>query len=143
MVNNDALALIKGFEGRKLEAYKCPAGRWTIGYGHTGPDVHAGLKITEADATALLTRDLKNAEAYVKANFHTSILNANQYGALVSLVFNVGSLGEGIISRLNKADFKGATATWLQYCNVNGKPSQGLKRRREAEVALFNTPVKP
>ena len=142
MINEASLALIKEFEGLRLEAYKCPAGRWTIGYGHTGPDVHAGMRITEARAEALLTKDLMTSEAYVKRVVSTA-LNANQFGALVSLAFNVGSFGDELRAALNAYNLAQATKVWARYCNVNGQPSRGLKLRRAAEIALFNVPVKP
>ena len=53
-INENGLALIKRFEGMKLASYQCPAGKWTIGYGHTGPDVQPGQTITAAQAEYLL-----------------------------------------------------------------------------------------
>jgi lysozyme len=141
VINPASLKLIKEFEGFRPKPYRCPAGVLTIGYGHTGPDVKPGMLLTEKRGEELLVADIKEAEAYIKAKVFAK-LNDNQYGALVSLVFNVGSLGDGILVALNTQNFTKATETWLRYCNVNGKPNDGLKRRREAEVALFNTTVK-
>jgi len=141
VINNASLALIKEFEGLRLTSYLCPAGKWTIGYGHTGPDVTAQMTITKSHAEELLTKDLKSAEDYVKRVIGVT-LNANQFGALVSLAFNVGVFGQGLRLALNEKNFGETTKIWLNYCNVNGKPSDGLKRRRSEEVILFNTAVK-
>ena len=76
--------LIKQFEGLRLEAYRCPAGIWTIGYGHTA-GVSEGMKITEVEAERLLLEDLKPVLAVLPSG-----LNANRRAALASFVFNVG-----------------------------------------------------
>lgn len=85
-----AMDFIEAWEGCRLQAYKCPAGIWTIGVGHTGPDVHEGDEITYAQSRELLRKDI---EAVVKAlapfvNVHVT---EGQYVALVSLAFNVGA----------------------------------------------------
>lgn len=85
-----AMDFIEAWEGDRLQAYKCLAGIWTIGVGHTGPDVHEGDEITYAQSRELLRKDI---EAVVKAlapfvNVHVT---EGQYVALVSLAFNVGA----------------------------------------------------
>ena len=79
------LAMTKQLEGLQLTAYQDQAGRWTIGYGHAGPDVHAGLTITQAQAEQLLESDLAAAVASVNRAV-TSGINQNQFDALVELV---------------------------------------------------------
>ena len=130
------LALIKSFEGCKLEAYKCPAGVWTIGYGHTA-GVKKGMKITQAQADSFLKSDVEKYETYV--NNKNLNLNQNQFDALVSFTYNCGA---GNLSTLVKgrtlAEISNAL---LLYNKASGKVLAGLKRRREAERALFITPV--
>ena len=69
-LSTPGLELIKKFEGMRLRAYVCPAGVWTIGYGHTGSDVRDGLKITEEEAEALLRKDVGTYESAV-SNYTT------------------------------------------------------------------------
>lgn len=143
--------LIKRFEGCELEAYRDIAGIWTIGYGHTGPDVVQGLVWTHEKAAAVLVADLGAREAQLG---HWSFLwdvhfNENEFSALVSFIFNVGFDA-----------FKGSTAarwlregkprervaealTWWNKATVNGvlREVTGLTRRRRAEAGLFLRPV--
>lgn len=140
-INETGIALIKRFEGCRLTAYKCSAGVWTIGYGHTS-GVHSGQAITQAQADALLRQDLEKFERYVNSTAYVPItaqLNENQFAALVSFAFNCG---QGNLKRLC-AD-RNATqiaAAMSQYCKAAGRKLPGLVQRRAAEVALFNTPV--
>lgn len=87
-INEKGLALVKEFEGCKLEAYLCPANVWTIGYGHT-LSAAPGMLIDETKTEALLREDLQNAEEAVDQLVEVPI-NDNQFSALVSFVFNVG-----------------------------------------------------
>ena len=135
-VIQEAIDLIKRFEGFSATAYVCPAGKLTIGYGHTGPDVKKGMVITAKKAEELLRKDLEKAEAYVNA-WITPRLNPYQYGALVSLVYNVGSLGTTIRGHLNKGQFERAADDFLTYCHIGTVVSEGLRRRRVAESTLF------
>ena len=135
------IALIKRFEGCRLTAYKCSAGVWTIGYGHTS-GVHSGQVITQAQADALLRQDLEKFERYVNSTAYVPItaqLNDNQFAALGSFAFNCG---QGNLKRLcagrNTAQI---AAAMPQYCKAAGRKLPGLVQRRAAEVALFNTPV--
>ena len=88
-LSTPGLELIKKFEGMRLRAYVCPSGVWTIGYGHTGPDVVEGSKITEEEAEMLLRKDVSSYESAVN-NYTTVKLNQNEYDALVSFTYNVG-----------------------------------------------------
>lgn len=133
--------LIKSFEGLELEAYLCPAGIWTIGYGHTG-DVEKGEKITKEKADELLDIDLSVFRKGVR-NLVKVPLNKNQFGALVSFAYNVG-LGNlkssTLLRMLNAGDYNGAADQLLRWNKSNGKVLRGLARRREAERAVFLTP---
>lgn len=135
------IALIKRFEGCRLTAYKCSAGVWTIGYGHTS-GVHSGQVITQAQADALLRQDLEKFERYVNSTAYVPItaqLNENQFAALVSFAFNCG---QGNLKRLCAGrNTVQIAAAMPQYCKAAGRKLPGLVQRRAAEVALFNTPV--
>jgi len=146
-ISESGIELLKRFEGLELEAYQDIAGIWTIGYGHTGPDVQPGMKISERDAEELLRRDLKPREQAVSAATKTS-LNQNEFDALVSFVYNVGAnafRGSTALKRLNRGDRVGAAdaLTWWNKATVGGvlREVMGLTRRRAAERALFLTPT--
>ena len=139
------IGLIKQFEGLELEAYQDIAGVWTIGYGHTGPEVGPGLVISEFDAERLLREDLVKREGVV--NLHVSVqINQNEFDALVSFEYNTGGLrGSTALKRLNKGDRIGAAEAlqWWNKVTVNGRLIEvaGLTRRRAAEAALFLAPI--
>ena len=142
-ISQNGLNLIKQFEGCRLVAYQCSAGVWTIGYGHTA-GVKKGMKITQAQAEEFLKQDCEKFEKYVNNPAYvpiTKTLNQNQFDALVSFAFN---LGQGNLKTL----CKGRTAAQIAkaiplYNKAAGKVLAGLKRRRAAEVKLFDTPVAP
>lgn len=125
--------LIKQFESCLLEAYKCPAGVWTIGYGHTA-GVQSGQKITQAQADAFLVEDLAKFEKKVEKYSRYS-WRQNEFDAMVSFAYNVGSIDQltanGTRSRATIAE------KMLLYNKANGKVLNGLIRRREAERKLF------
>lgn len=139
-----AIELIKQFEGLELQAYKCPAGVWTIGYGSTtfeGKSVVEGMSITEEQAQQQLERDLQPAckavDSYVKVP-----LNDNQYCALVDFVYNIGSgnfRSSTLLKKLNKGDYEGASYEFLRWNRSGGRILSGLQRRREADQNLFNS----
>lgn len=140
-IGQAGLALIKQHEGCRLAAYRCAAGVWTIGYGHTA-GVHSGMTITQAQADAYLQQDIAKFEGYVNNPAYVPIteqLNQNQFDALVSFAFN---LGAGNLRKLCKGRIAVQIAQAMtQYCKANGKVLAGLRRRRAAEQALFNKPV--
>jgi lysozyme len=144
-INAAGLALIKSFEGCELTAYPDPGtggDPWTIGYGHTGPDVQPGLTITQARATQLLEQDLQKFEQGVNGMIARS-LTSNQFSALVSFAYNVGlgALQSSTLLRLvNAGDFSGAAAQFGKWVNGGSGPLPGLVRRRAAEAALFLKP---
>lgn len=138
----NAIELIKEFEGFRAKAYKCPAGVWTIGYGFTD-DVEEGDVITKAEALLELRKYVLsiriNIITYVKTK-----LNINQLDALTSFVYNVGLYAfrkSSVLMKINLGDMTGASEVMLKYNKVNGKVLAGLTRRRKAEVKLFLTPV--
>ncbi len=99
------LAHLKQYEGLRLKAYRCSAGKLTIGYGHTGPDVTEGLQITELQALQLLKQDTSDAQAAVN-RLVKKILKPAQFDALVSFAFNAGAgaLAESTLLRLINQD---------------------------------------
>jgi lysozyme len=141
-VSDAGIELIVSFESVRLTAYQDPVGIWTIGAGHTGPDVHKGLTISQQRAMELLRQDLAGAEAEVR-RLVKKPLNQSQWDALVSLVFNAGSAPlTGTLGRLlNAGDYKGAAGQFGLWVNgrVNGKLVRlaGLVRRRAAETRMF------
>jgi lysozyme len=137
--SENGLALTKSFEGLSLKAYQDCAGIWTIGYGHTGPNLIAGMTITEADAEALLRVDLADAVTCVNRAVNVRI-NQNQFDALVDFCFNAGRgnfLQSTLLRKVNVDDFEGAAAQFGLWVHAGGKVVSGLVRRRKAEAATF------
>lgn len=135
--------LIKEFEGCRLTAYKCPAGVWTIGYGHTGTvdgkAIASGMTITAAKATELLKKDLAKFEAAVNS-YVTAPITQNMFDALVSFAYNcgLGALkGSTLLKKLNAKDYDGAAEQFPLWNKAGGKVLKGLVRRRERERQLF------
>ena len=126
--------LITQFEGCRLTAYRCPAGVWTIGYGHT-QGVEQGQTITKAQAARLLAEDLDRYEDRVNKYYDRYRWTQNEFDALVSFAYNVGSIDKltagGTRSRQEIAN------KMLLYNKANGKVLAGLTRRRQAERELF------
>lgn len=139
------IELIKEFEGCRLTAYKCPAGVWTIGYGHTGmvdgKAIASGMTITAAKATELLRKDLATFEAAVNS-YVTAPITQNMFDALVSFAFNCGAgalKGSTLLKKLNAKDYNGAAAEFARWNKAGGKVLAGLTRRRRMESILFLT----
>lgn len=143
-INDKGIALIKRYEGLRLEAYRCPAKILTIGYGHTGADVKEGMVITEPEAEILLKRDLARFETGVDAILGAVPATSDQFSALVSFAFNLGlmALHKSTLMKKHRAgDILGASkqfASWNKS-RVNGQlvPLAGLTARREAERKLY------
>ena len=131
--------LVKKHEGLRLEAYlPTPNDVWTIGYGHTHT-TKQGQKITEAQAEALLRRDITWAEKAVNKSVVVP-LTQNQFDALVSFVFNVGEgafATSTLLRLLNSGDYEGAANQFLRWNRQKGRVLNGLTKRREEERALF------
>lgn len=137
-ISNKGIALIKEFEGCRLEAYKDPAGVLTIGYGHTH-GVQEGMRITQETADEYLRDDCAAAEKNVNgfdAKYHW---NQNQFDALVSFAFNLGSINQ--LTANGTRSIAEISAKIPEYCHAGGKKLNGLVRRRAAEKKLFDTPV--
>jgi lysozyme len=140
VVNHDGLTLIKTFEGLRLKSYLCPAKVWTIGYGHTGPDVRQGQRITEAEAEALLRADLRRFELGVANHTAGVALRDDHFAALVAFAFNVGLrafANSTLLRRVRQRNAGLAAAEFARWNKAGGKVLSGLTRRRAAEAALF------
>lgn len=140
---------IIAFEGMELDAYKCPSGVWTIGVGHTGYIdgrlVQKGMSISEDKAMTVLKEDLKKFEDYLNKQPFASRLNQNQFDALVSFVFNVGTgnfqnstMRKKLCMNAKKEDIAAEFGRWV-YGTANGKKTvlKGLEHRREKEAEMF------
>lgn len=160
-VNRAGLELIRAEEGLRLDSYLCRAGRWTIGWGHTGPEVKRGQVITQLEAERLFALDIQKhsmgLEKFVKV-----ATTPNQWAALVSLAFNFGVQAIGtstLVKLLNAGDVVrydaqrnvvgGAAHQFLRWKYLDDNPDPeirhmvedaGLLRRRHKEMALFLTP---
>jgi lysozyme len=133
------LALTEQFEGLRLSAYQDQVGVWTIGYGHTGPDVTPELTITQAQAEQLLQNDVASACGCVNNNV-TVELTQDEFNALVDFVFNLGAgafEGSTLLRDLNAGNFTGAAAQFDAWDHAGGVVVAGLLRRRQAETTLF------
>ena len=110
-IGNEGLNLIKHFEGCELQAYKCPAGVWTIGYGHI-KGVSEGMTITQEEAEQMLKDEMAEYEGYVN-KLVTVELNQNQFDAMVSWVYNLGGgnlSASTLLKVLNAGDYAGVPA---------------------------------
>lgn len=145
-----AAALVKKFEGCRLEAYRCPAGIPTIGYGHTA-GVRLGTRITEEKADQLLTVDLEHFARELRPSIKVPV-SRGQFIALLSFTFNVGvanAANSSVVKYLNAGKPEAAArsfALWNKIKKtevVNGEKvtryvvSSGLERRRKAEAEVF------
>lgn len=136
--SQDGINLIKKYEGLRLKAYKCPAGVWTIGYGHTN-NVRPNDVLTIEQAHQLLLIDLKLVECAIIRNVKKP-LNQAQFDACVSFVFNVGAGNfqkSTLLKKINSGDYAGAANEFGKWVYANKKKMPGLVRRRAAEKALF------
>ena len=139
--SKSGLALTEQFEGLRLTAYQDSVGKWTIGYGHTGSDVHPGLTITQMDAEALLLNDVGTAARAVN-QLVTVPLNQNEFDALVDFIFNLGKTNfadSTLLQDLNAGNFAGAVGEFQKWDHAGGQVLAGLLKRRVAEASLFQT----
>jgi lysozyme len=139
------LAIIKEFEGLRLEAYRCAAGVWTIGYGHTAaagpPTVVPGMVMTRAQAEAALIRDLVQYERAVASAVKVP-LTQDQFDACVSLCYNIGIgafRGSTVVRRINAGRMAEVPSAFMMWTKGGGRELPGLVRRRRAEAALWRS----
>lgn len=142
-ISEAGLKLIMQFEGLRLRAYRCPAGVWTIGYGHTGgagaPEVWDGLRISAQEAEAILKKDLAGFETAVAGMVKMELTQA-QFDVLVSFAYNcgVGALkASTLLRRVNAGAFDAVPGELMKWTKAKGRELPGLVRRRRAEAALW------
>lgn len=140
--NFQGIALIKKWETCKLQAYLDLRGIPTIGWGHTGPEVHLGLTWTQAQAdSAFLSDLLQKAEIPLNSMLLGINLSSNQYSALCCLVYNVGAgsfRNSKTLHDIRYGDLTDVPTQWLGFDHVDGVMVQGLENRREAELRLWD-----
>lgn len=132
------IKLVMRFEGFRARAYKCPAGVWTIGYGHTG-GVSPLDQVTWREAKDLLRKDLRKAEQAIQSLVKVK-LNQDQHDALASFVYNVGEgafRDSTLLKLLNRGEYLRAANQFKRWNMAGGRVLGGLERRREAEANLF------
>lgn len=140
-VDENGRNFIKKHEGCVLKAYKAiPSEKYyTIGYGHYGSDVKKDTKITKEEAEALLKEDVDRVEKSL--NKYKYDFNQNQYNALASFTFNCGAANLKKLTDNGKRTLAQISARIPNYCTAGGVILEGLKKRRAAEKALFDTKV--
>ena len=147
-INQATVELVKEFEGFSAKAYKCPAGIWTIGYGTTaaagvGITPKEGMTISKNDAEGYLHAALEKFASQIEDAI-TAPINENEFGAFVSLAYNIGPGAfkkSSALSSFNAGDKAKSAKAILLWNKAGGKVLKGLTRRREAERKLFLTPV--
>jgi lysozyme len=142
-VSNSGVDLICGFEGKLLVAYDDGVGVWSIGFGTTiypnGIRVKKGDTCTLDQAKSYMAHDLKKFEQAVNGAVNIA-LNQNQFDALVSLAYNIGTGAfnkSTLVKKLNAGDIRGAADQFDVWVNAGGKRMQGLVNRRSKEKLLF------
>ncbi len=142
-VTEEGLALIKRFEGFRADAYRCPAGVWTIGYGHTSaagpPAVTGAMTITRAEADEILRRDVDEFAREVAASLRVP-LDDRQFSALVSFAYNVGITNfrkSSALAAVNARDLESVPRRLQLWNKARGRVLPGLVKRRAAEAQLF------
>ncbi|BEM58903.1 lysozyme [Serratia marcescens] len=142
-ISDDGMALIKRFEGLRLQAYQDSVGVWTIGYGWTQPvagrKVGPGMAINAATAERLLICGVAQFEQGVERLVAVTITQG-QFDALVSFAYNLGLRAlenSTLLRRLNAGDRQGAADQFDRWVNAGGVRLDGLVARRAAERALF------
>ena len=122
---------------------KIPGSPWTIGWGHTGIDVHPGQKIDEDKADDLLEADLSFFESNVEALLPEGV-TSNYFSACVSLAYNIGLTAfakSTVLRKFDDHDMIGAAEAFKMWNKSGGKVLKGLKTRRAKESELFLTPI--
>ena len=142
-VSNKGVDLICEFEGKRLVAYDDGVGIWTIGFGTikypNDVRVKKGDTCTLEQAKEYMRHDLIEFEHTVNSSVKVP-LNQNQFDALVSLAYNIGSSAfksSTLVKKLNAGDYQGAADQFNVWINAGGKRMQGLVNRRDREKLLF------
>jgi lysozyme len=133
--------LIRKYEGCKLTAYQDVIGKWTIGWGHTGPEVREGLTITKAEAEEILATRLANEfEPGVMEAIGYAPVTQPQFDAMISLAYNigVGAFAKSTLARLHRTgEYYPAAEEFMRWTRAGGRVLKGLTRRRAEERDLY------
>ena len=134
--SKNGIEMIKSYECLRLRAYKCPAGVYTIGYGHTG-SVAPNMKLSKETAEKFLIDDLKKFENHVnEINVKYKYrFNQNEFDSLVSFAFNIGNIRQLTANGTRKKSV--IAEKMLLYTKAGGVTLKGLVNRRKAEHDLF------
>lgn len=139
IASKEAEDLIKQFEGCHLNAYKCPAGVWTIGWGTTGPGIREGLVISQHTADVMLKAHIQDL-ALDLTDLVGNSLRQHQFDALVAFIYNIG-LGafkkSTMLSLIKRGKMDEAALEFDKWVKAAGKTLPGLVKRRKAEKTLF------
>ena len=141
--SENCVALIKHFEKFEPRAYRCPAGKPTIGYGHVIQASEHHLRdavLNEAQASALLAADLAKFAPQVESLLKGVVTDPGQFDALVSFAFNCGVnalRNSTLLKKFKAGDVGGAAGEFKRWNKSNGKVLAGLTRRRAAEERMF------
>jgi lysozyme len=142
-LTESGIELIKSFEGFRSEAYRDPAGVWTIGYGHTSaagePRVAEGMTVSRSEADAILRRDAANFSRQLNRALRVQLTD-EQFSALVSFTYNVGPENlrrSSVLEAVNKSDFASVPRRLSLWTKAGGRVLPGLVKRRAAEAAMF------
>ncbi len=142
-INERGLSLVKSFEGCELVGYPDPGtgGKpYTIGYGHTGPEVRLGQRISQDEADELLRKDLERFERGVVSTIGDTPTSDDQFSAFVCLAFNIGLsafAGSTVLKRHKLGNHMGSANAFLMWKRAGNQILRGLIRRREAERRLY------
>lgn len=148
-VSPKGIALIHKWEGcarrrrdGMIEAYPDPGSKdgkpWTIGWGSTGPDIARGTVWTQAQADARFERDLVRYAAEVADAIGSAPTTQDQFDALVAFHYNTGAIRKATLTKKHKAgEYAGAAAEFGKWIYNDGKPLEGLRKRRADEAALY------
>ena len=139
-ISQSGLEMVKNFEGFRSKPYKCPAGRWTVGYGTTQGITKDTVPITEEAASRMLEDDLDLIASVVSK--YLPELRQNQADAVLSFVYNVGldafsRSGLCHAIRKNPDDFEAIRREFMRWIHAKGEVLPGLVKRRKAEADLY------
>ena len=135
----EAKKLIEKYEGCRLKAYRCPAGKWTIGYGHT-EGVKEGDRWTQERADAELAREIDKFKAAVLRVCPALEASPNRLGACISLAYNIGIgnfAGSTVARYVRRGEYRAAADAFLMWVYAGGQKLPGLVNRRQAERTVF------
>lgn len=143
--SKNCIDLIKKFEGFRSESYQDSVGVWTVGYGSTmwpdGKKVQPGQRMTIQEAEAVMTWELTRKGKEILSGLPTTIINQNQYDALISFAYNlgVGALLKSTLFKKLKVNPNDPSirTEFMRWVNAGGKRLTGLVGRREAEANLY------